>query len=82
MELPTREWLANDNTGLFRASEGSKYTLVCVDTVSGLTQAASWCQGNQLPTSRELVGLSHMHEYSNPTDGDQGSHLKGRDVQD
>lgn len=57
---------------LFPLGEGYKYVLVCVDTVSSLTQDFPCCHANQAAIIRGLEKLSTMYKYSNQIDGDQG----------
>lgn len=57
-----RDWQI-DYVGPFPKSEVSKYVLVCVDTVPGLTQAFSGLWANQVATIRGLEKLSTIYRY-------------------
>lgn len=50
--------------GPFLLSEGSKYALVCMDTVSGLTYSVSCYHANQAATIRIKRGEYHVQVLS------------------
>ena len=78
---PVRNWKI-DYIGPLPLSEGSKYALACMDTISGLTQALLCCWANQAATIMGLEKLSTMYQYPGGIDSDRGSHIKGHAVQD
>lgn len=76
-----RNWQI-DYTDPLLLSKDSKYTLVCVDTISGLTQAFFCHCANQAATIKGLKKLSTMYGYSHHIDNDRESHFKGPNMQD
>lgn len=78
---PVRDW-HTDYIGHLPLSKHFKHALVCVDIASGLTQAFPCCHANQATTIKGLKKLSTMCGYPHRSDSDQGSHVKGHDMQD
>lgn len=76
----TRNWQVDYN-GPLSLSEGSKYALFYMETVTGLTLTIPYYSTNQAVIIRELEKLSTMYRYPYWTDNDRRSHFKGHDVQ-
>ena len=70
-----------DYIGNLFSNEGSKYGLVFVDNMPGLTQAFPCHCANQTATIRGLEKQSTMYKYACQIASDWGSHFKGHDVQ-
>lgn len=69
-----------DYTESFPLSEDSKYTLVCVDDASGLTQDFLCPCANQAASIRGLKKLSTVYGHSHQIDNDQESHFRGQNM--
>lgn len=70
-----------DYIGLVPQNEDSKYALDRVGTSPGLPLAFLCYRAIKAATIRELEKQSALYQYPLQMNSDQGSHCKGRDVQ-
>lgn len=68
-----------DYKGPFPPNEVFKYVLICVDTMSGLTQAFSCYQATNI---RALGKQVPLYRHPHGIESDQASYFKGHGVQD